>query len=87
MNYPALLPIGLLAAVSAHLGAKVAERRARETYNRLIDTDHQQKILDDPWAEVRPIVGPWGCLTVALELLRGLGLLVAVGAGLYLLLG
>lgn len=40
----------------------------------------------DPWMDIRPIVGRWGCLVLLLEFLRGLAILVVIASTLYLLL-
>lgn len=40
----------------------------------------------DPWIDIRPIVGRWGCLVLVLEFLRGLAVLVVILSVLYLLL-
>jgi len=77
--------LGILMAATAHLGCKVAERRARQDYRELVGDDPD--VPHDGWEEIRPLVGRWGCLLAALEFLRGVGFLVALGAGLYLIVG
>lgn len=41
-------------------------------------------LLADGWQAIRPLAGRWGCLVTALEFLRGLGMVVTLAAGLYL---
>jgi hypothetical protein len=82
-----LLLLGLLIALAAHLGCKVAERRARATYRELVGEKVASSAPDDLWSDVRPLVAAWGCLVTALEFARGVGVVVALGAGLYLVAG
>jgi hypothetical protein len=82
-----LLLGSLLFTLGSHLGSRVAELRARERYREIMDSIGGDEVrYDDEWAEVRPLVGGWGCLVALLDLLKGLALLVAGGSLLYLLL-
>lgn len=78
-----LLPLGIALAVAAHLGSEAAERRARYAYRELVGEDHD--LPEDGWQEIRPLAGRWGCLVAALGFLRGLGVALALGTGLYLI--
>jgi len=80
-----LFAAGGALAIVAHLGCKLAERRARERYRELVDEGYDAPA--DRWEEIRPLVGHWGCLVVGMELARGLGAAVTGGAVLYLLMG
>jgi hypothetical protein len=82
-----LLVLGMLIALAAHLGCKVAERRARDVYRELVGEEVASSAPDDAWNGVRPLVARWGCLVTVLEFIRGLGVVVAFGAGLYLVTG
>jgi hypothetical protein len=82
-----LCAVGLLVALSAHLAIKVAERRAREMYRGLVGGEAASSEPEDMWKEIRAIVGGWGCLVTALEFVRGLGVVLALAAGLYLVTG
>lgn len=75
--------LGAAVAATAHVGSKAAERRARESYQDLVGADPD--LPEDSWQEVRPLAGRWGCLVAGLELLRGVGLALALGTGLYLI--
>ena len=77
-----LLVLGLISAVAAHLGSKAAERLAHERYRELVD--EKLDFPDDAWQEIRPLAGHWGCLSAGLEFLRGVGVVIAVAAALYL---
>jgi hypothetical protein len=77
--------LGVAIAAAAHSGSKRAERRAREGYRELVGEDHEPP--DDGWQTIRPLAGRWGCLVAALEFVRGLGIALALGAGLYLVAG
>lgn len=82
-----LCAAGVLIAVSAHLATKVAERRARERYQELagaLDFPGADD-ADDGWKDVRSLVGRWGCLVTVMEFVRGVGVVVAMAAGLYLI--
>lgn len=79
--------LGIVLAVAAHLAIRVAERRARKVYEELVGEEVAVNPLDDVWEDVRPLAGRWGCLVTALEFVRGVGVVVALGAGLYLLTG
>ena len=76
--------LGVTLAVVAHLAINVAERRAREAYEELVGEEEAANPPDDVWKDVRPLVGSWGCLVTTLEFVRGIGVVVALGAGLYL---
>jgi hypothetical protein len=82
-----LLVLGLLIALTAHLGRKVAERRAQEVYRELVGEEVASGTPDDVWNDVRPLVARWGCLVTVLEFIRGLGIVVALAVGLYLITG
>ena len=77
--------LGAMVAVAAHLGSRAAESRARETYRELVGENYD--LPEDDWQEIRPVAGLWGCLVAGLAFLRGLGVFVALGAGLYLVAG
>lgn len=77
--------LGILMAVTAHVASKVAERRARQSYRELVGDDVD--VSRDGWQEIRPLAGRWGCLVAVLEFLSGMGVFVALGAGLYLVVG
>jgi hypothetical protein len=77
--------LGLLIALVAHLACKVAEGRARVVYRELVGDEVAAGAPEDVWSDVRPLVASWGCLVTVLEFIRGLGVVVALGAGLYLL--
>jgi hypothetical protein len=79
-----LLLLGLLISLTAHLACKVAERRARVVYREVVGDEVASRAPDDVWSDVRPLVASWGCLVTVLEFIRGLGVVVALGAGLYL---
>jgi hypothetical protein len=72
--------LGVGVALGAHVAAKRAARRAEKTYRALLGPQHADAPDDPLWGEMRRKVGRWGCLAVALELLRGLGVLIALGA-------
>lgn len=80
-----LCAAGILLAVSAHLATKVAERRAQAQYREVIGEEYPAATPDDQWKGVRSLVGRWGCLVTVLEFVRGVGVLLAVASGLYLL--
>ena len=80
-----LFLLGSAVAVAAHVGSKMAERRARDRYRELMG-EHTD-LPEDGWRTIRPLVGPWGCLLAAFEFLRGLGVVTALAAGLYLVVG
>jgi hypothetical protein len=82
-----LLVLGLLITLTAHLGCKVAERRAQEAYRELVGEEVASGAPDDVWNDVRPLVAHWGCLVTVLEFIRGLGVVVALAAGLSLIAG
>lgn len=79
--------IGLGVALGAHIATGVAARRAQRAYQALRGPQHAKGSDDPLWGEMRMGVGRWGCLGVALELLRGLGVLVALGAAVVWVLG
>jgi hypothetical protein len=79
--------VGLLSIFTAlitHLLIAAAEQRARTLYLRIMG-EHEIAGRDDIWKDIRPYAGGWGCLTVLLRLLRGLGIAVAFSATLYTL--
>jgi hypothetical protein len=82
-----LCVLGVAVAVSAHVATKVAERRAQQMYRELVGEEAASQAHDDIWDGVRPLVAGWGCLVTALEFVRGLGIVVALAAGLYLVTG
>jgi len=73
--------------MAAHLAIKVAERRARKAYEELVGEETAANPPDDVWKDVRSLAGSWGCLVTTLEFVRGIGVVLALGAGLYLLTG
>ena len=80
-----LFGIGGATALAAHIGCRVAEKRARESYRELVNG-----ASDDPadgWEEIRPLAGRWGCLVTGFEFLRGLGMALAGGTAIYLIVG
>lgn len=79
--------LGIVLALAAHLAIGVAERRARKAYEELVGEQAAANPPDDVWKDVRPLAGRWGCLVTALEFVRGMGVVVALGAGLYLVTG
>jgi len=79
--------LGSTSAVVAHLALRVAERRARDVYRSLVGEDALTSRADDEWKDVRPLVASWGCLVTILEFIRGAGVLLAFGSGLYLVVG
>jgi hypothetical protein len=82
-----VLGFGIALAVAAHVAIKVAERRARKAYKELVGERAAANPPDDVWKDVRPLAGRWGCLVTTLEFTRGIGVVVALGAGLYLVTG
>jgi hypothetical protein len=87
---PALGPqaqVGTAVSAGAAWGARAADRRARQTYRRLMREHAETQRPGDIWEEVRPVVGGWGCLVAALRLVVGLGVVTAIGALVYLLAG
>ena len=79
-----LVGFGIGVAVAAHLAIRVAERRARRAYEELVGEDIASNPADDAWKGIRILIGNWGCLVTVLELLRGMGVTVALGTGFYL---
>jgi hypothetical protein len=69
------------------MAIRVAERHAREVYRELVGEEATPSEPEDVWKEVRAIVGGWGCLVTGLEFVRGVGVVVALAAGLYLVTG
>jgi hypothetical protein len=82
-----IVGFGVILAGAAHRAIKVAERRAREAYEEMVGEEAAANPPDDVWKDVRPLAGSWGCLVTALEFVRGMGIVIALGAGLYLLTG
>lgn len=74
--------LGILISLAAHAGSRAAELRARERYRELMGD--APDLPDDGWQEIRPLAGRWGCLIATLEFLRGVGIALALGMGLYL---
>lgn len=70
--------------MAAHRAIKVAERRAREAYEELVGEETAANPPDDVWKDVRPLAGRWGCVVTTLAFVRGVGVVVALGAVLYL---
>jgi hypothetical protein len=81
------LVLGLLIALAAHVGCRFAERRARQAYRELVGEEVDSDAPDDVWNDVRPLVARWGCLVTVLEFIRGLGVVVALAAGLSMITG
>jgi hypothetical protein len=79
-----MLVTGVVVALGAHLGCRITERGARRAYKELVGEEAAADAPNDVWKDVRPLVGRWGILLATLEFLRGLGVVVAVGAGLYM---
>ena len=79
--------LGVALAAVAHLATRVAERRAQAVYRELVREEAASNASDDVWSDVRPLVARWGCLVTLLEFIRGLGVVVALAAGLYLITG
>jgi hypothetical protein len=79
--------MGAAVAAGATWGARAADRRARQTYRRLMREHAETQHPGDIWEEVRPVVGGWGCLVAALRLVVGLGVVMATAALVYLLAG
>lgn len=82
-----LCVLGVVFAAVAHLATRVAERRAEGAYREFVGEDAASSAPNDVWKDVRPLVAGWGCLVTLLEFIRGLGLVVALAAGLYLITG
>jgi hypothetical protein len=82
-----IVGFGVVLAAAAHLAIKVAERRARKGYEELVGEETAANPPDDVWKDVRPLAASWGCVVTTLEFVRGLGVVVALGAGLYLVTG
>lgn len=76
---------GIAMTVAAHNGSKTAERRARERYRELVG--EAPDVPENGWQEIRPLAARWGCLFVALEFVRGVGVVVTLGTGIYLIAG
>lgn len=88
MSMTALLiaTLGLGLGVAAHAGAHATEQQARARYHEIMG-EHKAEVLgDDIWEDIRHYAGGWGCLTIFLRFLRGLGILLVLGATLYTLL-
>jgi hypothetical protein len=84
---PLVCLLGTATAAVAHLAIRVAERRARDAYRSIVGEDAAAGRADDEWKDIRPLVASWGCLVTILEFVRGAGVLLAFGAGLYLIVG
>ena len=78
-----LMVAGTGLATAAHLTIRVAERHARRAYEELVGEDAARYPPDDAWKGIRSLTGNWGCVVAVLEFLRGLGVAVALGAGIY----
>jgi hypothetical protein len=74
--------VGIVMAITAHFAHRIFKRLAHERYQMII-RDREVKDPTGLWTEVRPIMGPWGCLVIFLELIRGFGILLTVGSALY----
>ena len=79
--------LGVGVALGAHIATRTAARRAERVYRTLLGPQHAGSSGDPLWGEMRVGVGRWGCLWVALEFLRGMGVLVALGAALAWVVG
>lgn len=88
MSITALLiaALGLGLGIAAHVGASATERRARARYHEIMGEHKIEALGDDIWEDLRQYAGGWGGLTIILRFLRGLGVLLALGATLYTLL-
>jgi len=84
---PLVCLLGTATAVVAHLAIRVAESRARDIYRTIVGEDAATCTADDEWKDVRPLVASWGCLVTILEFIRGAGVLLALGAVIYLIVG
>lgn len=82
-----IVGFGVVLAAAAHLAIKVAERRARRAYEDLVGDETVANPPDDVWKDVRSLAGSWGCVVTMLEFVRGVGVVMALGAGLYLVTG
>ena len=80
-----LFGLGAAVAVAAQLSLKAAERRAEEAYRDLLGEKHEP--ISDEWAGIRKLTGRWGCLAAVLEFLRGMGVVLAGAATIYLVAG
>jgi hypothetical protein len=80
-----LLLLGVALALAGHIGARASERRAREAYRELVG--EEPNLPEDGWQQIRHLAGHWGCLVAVLGFLRGLGVALALGTGLYLAIG
>ena len=78
--------VGFIVAITAHWAMKTTERRAKSRYREILGDQEHKTHQNDTWAEIRPTVGGWGCLTIALLFLRALGIITAFSATLYMLL-
>lgn len=77
-----LFGFGTAVAMGAHVGLKAAQRRARKAYRELVGKKHEPP--EDEWEGIRTLTGGWGCLSAVLEFLRGLGVVLAGAAVIYL---
>lgn len=83
-----LLIVGAAVALGAHVACTITGRRAKKRYREIAGPEPDSESVEGGlWSEVRSMVGVWGCLTVGLEFLRGLGVVVALFGALYLILG
>lgn len=78
---------GIVLAGAAQLAIKVAERHARRAYEELVGEETAANPPNDVWKDVRSLAGSWGCVVTTLEFVRGVGVVMALGAGLYLVAG
>ncbi len=78
--------LGAAVATGAHLAARRAEQRALQRYEQLLGCKYEPT-SGDPFREIRPLVGAWGCLAVLLAWIKGVAVVIAVAAGIYVLLG
>ncbi|NIS79204.1 MAG: hypothetical protein GTO14_03055 [Anaerolineales bacterium] len=51
------------------------------------DTLTRLPLPDDPWREIRPLVGAWGCLFFIFAMLRGAAFLFSLGMAVWILFG
>jgi hypothetical protein len=83
----ALFLIGILLVLGAHWALNKAEERSRELYEQIVGPEHAQDEIESAWIGGKPVVGHWGCVVIVLQVLRGLGVLLAIGALVYWLAG
>ncbi|MGD8752024.1 MAG: hypothetical protein PVG14_11405 [Anaerolineales bacterium] len=90
--------LGLLLMLVTRISAQAAERRANRSYQELLARSHQKvgrakgqrvtmrdSLEGDPWGDVRPVVGVWGCLSLVLRFLFGLAVFLTLSSAFYLI--